>query len=197
MSQVALFFSSFGLIFLGELPDKTLVSSILLARTFSRRLVFFAASAALFLQSAIAATIGSLLSHLPTKIISNLSSVAFIALGLFMIVRAIRGDEEEESTISSIRRRFSGLRPFWLIFVVVFVAEIGDITQVVTLNLVAHYHSALIIGVAGGLGMSAAVFVAMVASKLTDRIEEKYIELVAALILIVLGVVSLIGNLRH
>ena len=197
MSQVALFFSSFGLIFLGELPDKTLVSSILLARTFSRRLVFFAGSAALFLQSAIAASVGSLLTHLPTKLISNLSSVAFIALGLFMIVRAIRGDEEEESTISSIRRRFSGLRPFWLIFVVVFVAEIGDITQVVTLNLVAHYHNALIIGVAGGLGMSTAILVAMVASKLTDRIDEKYIELAAALILIVLGVVSLIGNLKR
>ncbi|MDA8197699.1 MAG: TMEM165/GDT1 family protein [Actinomycetota bacterium] len=196
MSSVALFFSSFGLIFLGELPDKTLVSSILLARTFSRRIVFLAASAALFLQSAIAASVGSLLTHLPTRLVSNLSSAAFIVLGLFLIYRAIRGDEEEESTIASIRRRFSSLSPFWLIFAVVFVAEIGDITQVVTLNLVAQYHRAILVGFASALGMSAAVFLAMVASKLTDRIEEKYIELAAAVILIVLGVVTLIGNLH-
>ncbi|MDA8026471.1 MAG: TMEM165/GDT1 family protein [Actinomycetota bacterium] len=196
ISSVALFFSSFGIIFLGELPDKTLVSSILLARTFSRRLVFFAASSALFVQSAIAATVGSLLAHLPTKLISNLSSVVFIALGLFMIFRAIRGEEEEESTIASIRKRFAGLRPFWLVFVIVFVAEIGDITQVVTLNLVAHYHRALLVGLAGALGMTTAVFVAMVASKLTDRIDEKYIELAAAVILIVLGIVTLIGNFK-
>ena len=196
MSSIALFFSTFGLIFLGELPDKTLVSSILLARTFSRRLVFFAASAALFLQSAIAATVGSLLTHLPTRLISNLSSAAFIALGIFMIIRAIRGEEEEESAIESIRRRFGGLRPFWLIFAVVFLAEVGDITQVVTLNIVAHYHRGLLVGLAAALGMSAAILVAMVASKLTDRIDEKYIELAAAVILIVLGVVTLVSNLR-
>lgn len=113
-----------------------------------------------------------------------------------MIFRAIRGEEEEESTIASIRKRFAGLRPFWLIFVIVFVAEIGDITQVVTLNLVAHYHRALLVGLAGALGMTTAVFVAMVASKLTDRIDEKYIELAAAVILIVLGIVTLIGNYK-
>ena len=196
MSALALFFSTFGLIFVSELPDKTLVSSILLARTFSRRVVFIAASVALFAQSAIAVSVGSLLTHLPSKLISNLSSLAFIALGLFLVYRVIRGEEEEESTIEAIRSRFSRVGPFWLIFLVVFIAEIGDITQVVTLNLVARYHMAIVIGLASGLGMSMAVLLAMVASKLTDRIDEKYIEIVAAVILILLGIVSLLKGLR-
>ncbi len=85
------FLTVFGAVFIAELGDKTQLATMLFAadRDVSKYTVFFAASAALVLASAIGVLAGALLSeYIDATLLSYIAGVAFIAIGVFTLVRA-------------------------------------------------------------------------------------------------------------
>ncbi len=81
----------FATVFLAELGDKTQIATMLFAsdREVSAWTVFIAASLALVLTSALGVLAGSLLSHwINPKVLGMLAGVAFIAIGVFTLVRS-------------------------------------------------------------------------------------------------------------
>ncbi len=86
-----IFLTVFGVVFLAELGDKTQLATMLFATNeeVSRWLVFFAASGALILSSAIAVLVGGMLAQwISPKLLSLLAGAGFVLIGLWTIWQA-------------------------------------------------------------------------------------------------------------
>lgn len=80
-------FTTFGLIFLAEMGDKTQLAVLTLtAKTKSPWAVWIGASLALSIVSAIAVLVGGVLTrYVPEAVLHKVVATAFIAIGLWML----------------------------------------------------------------------------------------------------------------
>ena len=86
-----IFLTVLASVFVAELGDKTQLATMLFAadREVSKWTVFFAASAALVLASALGVLAGSLLSsYINEKVLHYLAGVGFIIIGTFTLYKA-------------------------------------------------------------------------------------------------------------
>ena len=88
LRDLKLLASTFGLIFLAELGDKTQLATLAIAASERSRLtVFLGSAAALVLTSAIAAVLGeAVVRTIPPVWIQRVAGVAFIAMGVLFLV---------------------------------------------------------------------------------------------------------------
>jgi Ca2+/H+ antiporter, TMEM165/GDT1 family len=164
----ALFFAVFGVIFVAELPDKTALAALVLATRHRPLPVLIGAATALTVQSLIAVAAGHLVSLLPRRPVH-------IAAGALFLISAVlmwRRDEESEDDIKDDPSKATFWASTWLVFVIVFIAEWGDLTQLATAALAARYHSPVVVFGGATLALWAvagiAVFVGNRAGKLLD-----------------------------
>ncbi|WP_324787740.1 TMEM165/GDT1 family protein [Streptomyces sp. H51] len=124
--------TAFGLIFLAELPDKTMFASLAMGTRMRPLYVWFGTSTAFLVHVTIAVGAGSLLSLLPTLAV-KLVSAALFAFGAVVLLRG-SGDDEDETA----GRTVTGFWPVYTTaFMAVFISEWGDLTQITTANLAA------------------------------------------------------------
>ena len=86
-----IFATIFGAVFIAELGDKTQLATMLFAadREVSKATVFFAASAALVVASALGVLAGSLLSeYIDEKYLHYVAGLGFIAIGAWTLYNA-------------------------------------------------------------------------------------------------------------
>lgn len=125
--------TAFGLIFLAELPDKTMFASLAMGTRMRPLYVWFGTSTAFLVHVALAVGAGSLIGLLPDWVVKLVSALLF-AFGAFMLLRG--GDDEEGDEAGG--RTVTGFWPvFSTAFMAVFVSEWGDLTQITTANLAA------------------------------------------------------------
>ncbi len=130
---------TFGLIFVAELPDKTMIAAIVLSSRYRPLAVWIGAAVAMVVNSAVAVLAGRLLELLPHRWVQAVVAALFAGGALYLLL--VNEDvekqvgEEEAARVRSDRRVALGA------FTVIVVAELGDLTQILTANLVAHYHS--------------------------------------------------------
>ncbi|MFF0223717.1 TMEM165/GDT1 family protein [Streptomyces sp. NPDC004629] len=125
--------TAFGLIFLAELPDKTMFASLAMGTRMRPLYVWFGTSTAFVVHVALAVGAGSLLSLLPTTAV-KLVSAALFAFGAVMLLRGGGDDEDGEGG----SRTVTGFWPVYTTaFMAVFISEWGDLTQITTANLAA------------------------------------------------------------
>lgn len=139
-----LFVSIYLLIFIAELPDKTAFATLLLA-TRSRPLPVFAGVALAFLvQTVVALIFGSLIALLPANWVHLAAGLMFFTFAAQMW----RGRDESESEAEThaehdLETAHINLQSLWTSvgssFLVIFVAEWGDLTQLTTASLAAKY----------------------------------------------------------
>ncbi len=125
--------STFAVIFVAELPDKTALAALVLATRLPARQVVLGAWLAFLVQTAVAVGAGSVLHLLPAqpvRIVAGLGFLVFAAL-------AWRGRSEDETGEEG-PRPASKLAPWVASFLVVFAAEWGDLTQLATAAMVAQ-----------------------------------------------------------
>jgi len=148
----------FPVIFLGELPDKTMFASLVLAARGHPRSVWIGAALAFAVHVVIATTIGVGLFHLfPHRVLEGVASAMFLAGALF----ALREDAGDEIALVD-REVTTHRRTATTAFVVIFIAEWGDLTQILTANLAAHYNSALSVGLGATLALWSVALIAVV-----------------------------------
>lgn len=124
--------TAFGLIFLAELPDKTMFASLAMGTRMRPLYVWFGTSTAFIVHVALAVGAGSLLGMLPDMAV-KLVSASLFAFGAFMLLRGGDGDEDDEAG-----RTVTGFWPVYATaFMAVFISEWGDLTQITTANLAA------------------------------------------------------------
>lgn len=79
--------TTFGLIFLAEMGDKTQLAAIsLAAKTKAPWAVFLGASLALVLVSLLGVLLGALLTrYVPIEVVKKISAISFLAIGVLML----------------------------------------------------------------------------------------------------------------
>lgn len=128
----ALFFSTFALIFLAELPDKTAVAVLIMASQRRPFGVYLGVCAAYVVQNIVAILAGSLLTLLPQRIVHIVAGILFLAFAFLMWFQ-----KEEKSGKASLKSGAHFWKTVWAAFLVIFIAEWGDLTQLATATQVA------------------------------------------------------------
>ncbi|OQX11684.1 MAG: hypothetical protein BWK76_18825 [Desulfobulbaceae bacterium A2] len=98
--NMRLFFSTFVLIFLAELGDKTQLAAMARSATGDRSTVFFAASSALVASTLIAVLFGSALTRLVSEHVLKIASgLLFLVFGLLILYSALFRSEAPAATM--------------------------------------------------------------------------------------------------
>ncbi len=170
MPHLGIVLAVFPLIFFGELPDKTMFASLLLASRGRPLAVWFGAALAFILHVVIAVSVGVGLFHLlPHRAVDAVVAILF-AVGAAL---ALLESEEEQEGVAQEIVDDSMLRVHRVVgtaFVVIFLAEWGDLTQVLTANLAARYHSPLSVGLGAALALLSVSAIATFSGKQLVRI---------------------------
>ena len=149
--QLHVVFATFPIVFLGELPDKTMFASLVLSTHGRPVVVWLGAAAAFAVHAVIAVTVGVAIFHLlPHRAVEAIVAGMFFGGGV-LALREARKQRDEEKLVA--REAASHRRVVVTAFVVIFLAEWGDLTQILTANLAAHYHDALSVGVGALLAL--------------------------------------------
>jgi putative Ca2+/H+ antiporter (TMEM165/GDT1 family) len=129
-------------IFVGELPDKTMFASLVMATKGRPFHVWLGAAAAFLVHVAIAVTIGvALFAVLPHRGVDAVVALLFLGGAIYAWREGSKGDDDLAE------REASRHGVVITAFIVIFLAEWGDLTQILTANLAAQYHSAVSVGV--------------------------------------------------
>lgn len=197
MIDIGVIAATFGLIFVGELPDKTAIASLVLGTRFPWRWVFAGVAAAFAVHVLIAVVAGSLLTLLPQRAVEGVVAVLFL-LGAVLIWREGNEDEEEleaeeEAELPTVPETAGFWKVASLGFGVIMVAEWGDLTQILTANLAAKYHDALSVAIGSVLALWAVALLAMLGGKTLLRVlPMRWITRAAAGVMVVLCVYSIL-----
>lgn len=201
--DLALVFTTFALIFPAELPDKTFIATLVLGTRFPRLAVWLGVAAAFAVQVTIAVLAGGLLALLPSTPVQIVTAVLFAAGSVILIrgglatraAEQAEEDAEEQEVLERVgdERQQSNWRTFGISFVVLFTAEWGDLSQLLTAGLAARTGDPLSVGIGA---WSALVLVAGLAvlfgGWLRQRVPIWRIRLVSGAILAALAVWTVI-----
>lgn len=124
----------FGVIFAAELPDKTMVATLVLSTRFRPLYVWVGVASAFFVQVALAVAAGGLLSLAPRRIVAVISGTLF-GVGAVLLLRPAGVDDEDEIDV----RPAGTWRSIVTSFGVLFVSEFGDLSQLATAGFAARY----------------------------------------------------------
>jgi putative Ca2+/H+ antiporter (TMEM165/GDT1 family) len=192
--ELAVIAAVFPVIFIGELPDKTMFASLVLATRGRPYLVWLGAAAAFTVHVLIAVTVGvALFKVLPQEVVDFVVAALFALSAVAAFVAAKEGDAREEEII---REHHAG-RVAGTAFVVVFLAEWGDLTQVLTANAAVRYGSAISVAVGATLALWSVCALAVIGGHgLLGRLPTRPLRLGTGVVLSVLSVVTLVAALR-
>ncbi|MEU0910069.1 TMEM165/GDT1 family protein [Streptomyces althioticus] len=177
----------FGVVFLAELPDKTALAGLVLGTRYRASYVFAGVAAAFAVHVALAVAAGSVLTLLPQQLVHAITGVLFLGGAAILLFK--KDDDEEEV-------RKPADQSFWKVagagFMLILVAEFGDLTQIMTANLAARYDDPISVGLGAVLALWAVAGLGIVGGKaLMKRVPLKLITRIAALLMLGLGVWSL------
>ncbi|ESP96056.1 TMEM165/GDT1 family protein [Streptomyces sp. CHA1] len=180
--------TAFGLIFLAELPDKTMFASLAMGTRMRPLYVWFGTSTAFLVHVAIAVGAGSLIGLLPDWIVRLVSALLF-AFGAFMLLRGGGDDEDEEGAAKTV----TGFWPVYTTaFMAVFISEWGDLTQITTANLAATNGTlSTAIGAAAAL-MSVSALALLAGRFIAQRVPLKTVQRIGGLCMAGLAIWSLV-----
>jgi putative Ca2+/H+ antiporter (TMEM165/GDT1 family) len=191
--------AAFATVFLAELPDKTMVATIVLSARFHRPLaVWVGAASALTLQMFIAVVAGQLLRLLPDRPV-RFAVAALFAVGAVVLWRSDDGAQEAgeqfDADASGIGRLPFG-RIALTVFGVVFVAEWGDLTQLATASLATTRPPASVF-VGASLAMISVSAIGVIAGRALLRVlPERLLHRAAAVVFAALSVLFFVNAVR-
>lgn len=196
---------AFILIFPAELPDKTFIATLVLSTRYRRVAVWIGVALAFAVQSAIAVAAGGLLSLLPPRLVLGITFVLFAAGAALMLVSGLRarsaemaeeGREAEEIEESAARRAgasASTLRIAVTSFIVLFTAEWGDLSQLLTAGLAARTGEPVSVFLGAWLALIIVAGIAvLIGGWLQSRVALWRIRLVSAAVLAALAAWTLV-----
>ena len=204
------FTASVLLITISELGDKTFFIAVILSMRYDHRTVFSSVLAALAVMTVLSVLLGQAVALLP-KAYTHYGAIAlFLIFGVKLIIDAIRMSpnateeivkeaeetvEEQDHQISvpifgKILARYPQIGLWVQAFVMTFLAEWGDRTQISTIALAAAYNPVFVtVGAIVGHGICTAIAVIgghLIAGKISERV----ITAVGGVLFLIFGVTA-------
>jgi Ca2+/H+ antiporter, TMEM165/GDT1 family len=193
--NLGILFGVFPVIFLGELPDKTMFASLVLSTRGGPLMVWLGAAAAFVVHVAIAVSIGvALFTILPQRAVEAVVAVIFF-VGAALAIREARKESRHAEGAERLAATTAGRHGKTVLtaFIVIFLAEWGDLTQVLTANLAARLHSPLSVAIGAVLALWAVAALAVLGGRgLLRWVNVVVIRIITAVILVGLGLVTAI-----
>lgn len=189
--EPTLFLSTFGLIFLAELGDKTQLTAMALALRYPWKRIFVGIASAFVVLNLGAVLVGKLLFLLlPIFWVTLVSALLFLYFGYSTLRHASDSEDDDAGpppTAATATRTA---------FIMIFMAELGDKTQLVTASQAARHSDSLagmsIVFAASTLALWSVSLLGMFAGKQLVRfIPLRWIHRGAGFMFLVFGVVSL------
>ena len=189
---------AFALIFPSEFPDKTFIASLVLATRFKHLWVWLGIVAAFAIQMAIAVLAGSLLTFLPQRIVLAATFVLFVVGAVLLIkggltsraaerAAAVAEEQEVVARVAAVAAP-TAWRVVVTSFLVIFVAEWGDLSQLLTAGLAARTGSPLSVYLGSWLAVSLVCGIAVVVGAwLKGRVSIWRIRLVSGVLLVAMA----------
>lgn len=164
---------AFGAIFVVELPDKTFVAALVLSTRYRPFAVWVGVGLAFLVQTMIACTVGGLVTLLPHRVVEVVAGLIFLVGALLLLREAPRADVEEAATEEEYAARATspkaGLAAVGASFLVLFAAEWGDLSQLLTISLVGRYHHTVSVFVGAWTALLVVSGLAVVAGRVLLR----------------------------
>ena len=186
------FLVAFGVVFLAELPDKTMFATIVLATRYRRPLaVVIGVTVAMAFHSVLAVAVGEALRHLP-RAPTQLAVAALFFGGGVLLLRGGGGNDDVQA---------APVHGMWGVVgrtaIIIGIAEFGDFTQLATIGIVADrgYPAAV---AAGSLGahIVVAVLAVLAGRGLQRRLPVRTVQRAAGGLFMVFGVVTAVSAIR-
>ena len=189
--------TAFLLIFPIELPDKTFIATLVLATRYNPLTVWIGVASAFLVQTVIAVTLGGVIGQLPRTPVEIFAGLMFLVGGLILIRGAANADAEEAEIEQEFEAKAkSGMRGWRAIgasFLVLFVAEWGDLSQLLTAGLVVKYQDPVSVGVGAFLALATvSALGAVLGRSLLQRIRLATVRRIGGSVCLLLAVVSLL-----
>ena len=137
--DIAVVAIAFGAIFVVELPDKTFIAALVLSTRYRPLAVWVGVGLAFLIQTLLAVTVGKVVTFLPEQIVQAVALVIFLLGAVLLFREAPKADAEatEKDFAGTDSKR--GLAAVSASFLVLFAAEWGDLSQLLTISLVGRY----------------------------------------------------------
>jgi putative Ca2+/H+ antiporter (TMEM165/GDT1 family) len=186
---------TFAAIFVVELPDKTFVATLVLSTRYRPLLVWIGVGLAFLVQTLVAVLLGHAVTYLPEDVVRGVAGLIFLA-GAVLLFREGRSHHqaaEDEDEYAAKAKAASGWKAVLTCFLILFAAEWGDLSQLLTISLVAQYHD----HVSVFIGAWSALLVVSGLAVLAGRVLLRYMKLsvlhyIGAAVCLVLAAVTLV-----
>ncbi len=176
-----------------ELPDKTLVATLVLATRYRPVPVLAGVCSAFGVQCLIAVTAGQLLTLLPHRLVAAVVAALF-AIGTVVL---LRGGQEPEQIVAAAGEVRSPLAMAGAAFGVIFAAEWGDASQLATAALTARYHDPVGVGVGAFVALVGVAGLAVVLGQaVTRRVPLRLVQRAASTVFAAFAVIAVVEIVR-
>ena len=185
------FLISTSIVTLAEMGDKTQLLALLLAARFRKPVpILLAILFATTINHGLSAVLGQWLTTvLNPEVLLWILALGFIGMAIWMLIPDELGDESDNI------RKWQKLGVFGATFILFFLAEIGDKTQIATVALAARYDSILWVTIGTTLGMMIANAPAVfIGNKLAERLPIALIHKIGAAIFLMVGITTLLQH---
>lgn len=206
--MLAAFISGFLLITVSEIGDKTFFIAMILAMQHSRRLVFAGSISALAAMTMLSVGAGQATSLLPDTYIHYGEIALFVIFGLKLIYDATQMPSETcdvalvgeaKEAVEKAEKQITDEKKIWAIllevFVLVFVAEWGDRTQIATIALAAE-NDPIVVSIGAILGHAICAVIAVTSGRmLAGQITERQLTAAGGILFLVFGIFAAIQGI--
>jgi len=214
--DIAVLLITYGILFVGELGDKTQLIVFNLALEYKK---FFKVGIGATLGFAVIVSIGILFGSLiteliPLNIISLISGILFIVIGIYELrgIKSlylherksksvnnsiIQNSDNENLTDPKDTNRFSWLKknPYLAGFGFIFLMELGDKTQILTITLASIYAAPIEVWLGAFLALISVAWIGIFAgAAIARKVPKFYLKVVAITIFILVGVLILLSS---
>jgi putative Ca2+/H+ antiporter (TMEM165/GDT1 family) len=198
MEFLAAFAVAFIAIFPVELPDKTFVATLVLSTRYPPWPTWIGVVLAFGVQCAVAVGAGHLVSRLPELPVKLVAAGLFLVGAIVLAWGARKADAEEKQTEAEYAAKVSepkrGFQAMAASFLLLFAAEWGDLSQLVTASLVASGRDPVATGLGSWLALATVSGLAVLFGRwLLKRVKLSVVKYAGAAVCFILAVVTVIS----
>ncbi len=196
--SLALAATAFLLIFPVELPDKTFIATLVLATKYRPLPVWIGVSLAFAVQTVLAVSLGGVLGRLPEQPVHLAVGLLFLIGGILLLRSATRARADTAEAAADVHAKTTAQARGWSAvgpsFLVLFAAEWGDLSQLLTASLAARHQDPVSVGIGAFLALATvSALGAALGGQLLKRLPLATIRRIGGSICLLLAVVTLLG----
>lgn len=191
---IGAFLGVFAVIFLLELPDKSMIATIVMSTRSRSSSIVIGASSAFIVQMGIAVGAGGLLTLLPLHVKDVIVAVLFLGGAGYLLFSREETAEEKGAREAQGQQGTTRTREIATAFGVIFLAEFGDLTQIQAANFTIKTQQPLEVFLASSLALVIVSFLGAYGGQLLQRVVPmRWIRFGGGLIFLGLGIYTIVN----